>query len=317
MKEQLSTALSLLACLLAALCLFSVRQLDARLTRLSDQLTDTVRDSAVTAQNNILSSLDTHLQDSSSLLLDRDWSLGTPDYESGTVPLRCEVTLRRYETDAALTLQALGQSWPMTPENGRWQTTFPIPLAGETVIEQLQLTAGGAVETEILQWSISPRPWLLPEISSSFEGESSGRKGDDRYFLRLNGTVFLSLVRSKGQEGTLRSAELVERIDGAEQSRQPLPPLTEESELSVNRRPETTPLRSDLTAEHYALNINRELQIPFGCTHELTVEMVDENGLTYLSHLDSIQVAKDGTITRPKDVPELAVLAPNGARLFE
>jgi len=182
-------------------------------------------------------------------------------------------------------------------------------------VEQLQVETGGVVESEVLQWSVSPRPWLLPEIESFFAGSSSGREGNDRYHLRLEGTVFC-LVNRGEEQAAVRSVELVERIDGAEQSRHPLPPLTEEPRLNVSALPEAPPPVDGREEQRYALVLERELQIPFGHRHELTVELTDENGLTYVSPIDSIEVRADGTVIQLEQ-EELTVLGPGGQRLFE
>ena len=114
--------------------------------------------------------------------------------------------------------------------------------------------------TEYLEWSISPRNSMLLDVSAGMGGGwTFGKFGKDYNTLQSGGDIEIR-IEAKGKQSEIRSAHILEILDGE---------IRERTEVPVDEY------------GYYTAKSKDSYEVPFGTCFELAAEVVDQHGLVY------------------------------------
>ena len=215
---------------------------------------------------NISSEVYRQLEKEASLLADSGWNYGEVNLDDYTVELQCSISPKEYQpevTEAVLVSEA--GEYPMTLENGAYIAKIEIPIFEESQVLKVQFREDGLVRTEALNWYLSPRYECLPTAFVESGGWSFSRN-EDVWVLDLNGEVNIFL-ENKGGKFRAEEILLIQCIDGEEISREELP-------------------MEQMSAPDYYCELEKKIEVPFGCTFDLYIEVVDNYGLHHRNWLE-------------------------------
>lgn len=271
MKKHLPEAAAVLACCLAAACLFQIASLRGEIGSLRSNLSNQISrvDSSV---QTIYSTVGSQLEQGASLLAGQEFRYeGEPDLANRTVRLRCMVTPKEFSPGRTVaTLYWSGGEAAMTPEQGVFSVVVELPLFSESSVNRVTFSQDGTLRTETLDRYFSPRTELLPCFYASFDGSASGSGGS----YHREGSLWFDIVNPQGTEKLPDSVVLIEFLNGVEKGRAD---LISDDALSGGWHGNDGQRRYTVDATY---------EVPNGSTHELWVEVTDEHGLRYRMLVD-------------------------------
>ncbi|WP_019849918.1 hypothetical protein [Desulfitobacterium sp. PCE1] len=193
----------------------------ARIGNLQDELQNT-RDqfmNMTSLQSNqidsIYSNIDSMLKRQSSIIDSYDYSLGTFNRESLTVPVTFNITPKETKADTLATLYVSGQSTGMTRSGTSFSATLPVNIF-DVIEAKVVIADDGTERTEKLETWENLRTRVLPDIYARLERESGTiyRKtpGELSGEYRCKGN--LSLEVKPVQNNTIENARFVMDVDG-------------------------------------------------------------------------------------------------------
>lgn len=271
MKKHLPEAAAVLACCLAAVCLFQIASLRGEIGSLRSNLSNQISrvDSSVQA---IYSTVGSQLERGASLLAGKEFRYeGEPDLANRTARLRCTVTPKEFSPDrTGATLYWSGGEAAMTLEQGAFSAVLELPLFSESSVSRVTFSQDGTLRTEALDWYFSPRTELLPCFYASFDGSASGSGGS----YHREGSLWLDIANPHGTGKLPDSVVLIEFLDGVEKGRTDLIP---DDALGGG---------GDGNDDQRRYTVDVTCEVPNGSTHELWIEVTDEYGLRYRMLVD-------------------------------
>lgn len=297
MKKHLSAIITALALVIAVVSQFRISGLQSEIRQLENHLNNSVS-MLQSNQSAAISYMQELMEKEASILTNTDFSLGEMDLANKSFVLNGSVTPKEHQpgvTKAFLTVN--GKAYPMELNNGVYAVQVDLPLFEEARVEKVEFHEGDVIRTETLEEQWSPRYKLLPRVNGHLGGSGHGSATNGVYTWHREGEVRIS-VEGKGQIIDIRSVTLVEELDGVEVGRTELPLTSTESNRGNNAKQEPAPPPTSGTqvngTESFYHMIDREFNIPFGSTLELLAEVVDGNGLRYLTVIDHWTVSESG-----------------------
>lgn len=280
--KKAAMILSILSCILSAVTLGVVLDLQSSLTRTQGSILNEIS-TLEGRMTSLQAELQSGLEREVSLLAASDWEYLTVDGAARTATLRCTVipkTCTTGVTAAALTVD--GESVAMTEENGVYTAILEVPLMQDVTVERVSFTENGTISAEQLNWSVSPRYSFLPSVYAYLAGSSSrdGQDPDGVYTIRYQGSIELDINCPEPAEFV--RAEVVQTLDGRETLR-----------LDVTGQMERRAEEEDY--KYYAIPFEQMLELPAGKKMILSVELTDGNGLRYRGIIGHDGVDPDGT----------------------
>ena len=294
MKKYISSGIAVTACVLVGVCLFQISNLRQQIRSLEGNLN--VQISGVhNSITGIYANIDNMLSEQENLLISSTWAVGEFDIKSKSAVLQCTVVPKEYHTDDTVAVLICNDTeYPMSLKNGDYTAEVPVPLSGENVVSKVQFKDNGAVHTEILDWRISPRYELLPDMNAYFSGGGSQRLKDGVFIWQRKGEIEIHLTQNESN-GSIQSVSLLEYTDGEETARTSIP-LNAVQDGELPAEPVMRVGGSPYVPSILYYPLDREFEIPFGSKFELYIEMVDNYGLNYRVPLDDVIVDSDGKV---------------------
>lgn len=314
MKPIVQKLLAAAAVLLLILCLYRIVALEDQLRMTENHLTNQVQQLR-SDMNNLRYNIQSTLEEQASLLADHRWEYGEADMENQTVELHCSVTPKEFSAGSTTATLVTGeQEHPMELQNGSFVTTLDLPLLANESDWKVLFRNGNTVRTELLDWYLSPRYDYLPALHADISGSS---------YLNTNTKEKVSVYTRDQQihidiEATVpfgvQSAAIIEVLDGKEVKRTPITlnpgtvydeveaasGLFTESEVSVAVSEDGTEVY-DRTSYYYYDMLTDPIEIPFGSTLEIFVEVVDSYGLYHRVKIDHQSIDNTGGLVHDED----------------
>lgn len=321
MKKYLHKLVTAAALVVAIAAMFKISDLQGELRQLRNELNSSIS-SLQSSQQNMLSYAQQLMEQEASILAAAQFSLGGMSVADKTCVLTGSVTPKEHQpgvTEAFLTVN--GKDYPMELKNGAYEVKITLSLFAGSELERVQLREGDVVRTEVLNRKLSPRYELLPTVSASLSGTSSGSAGKNGVYTWHHKGELEITVEGKAQLTDVRSIVLIEMLDGVEISRTEIPLVSETAEIEAAQT--TDPGFVTTGSDTFICELNRDFLIPFGSTLELLVEVTDANNLHYRTIIDRWQITESGEYnynpsnTISMALPTQQITDANGNTLYE
>ena len=276
MKRDWSKIAAVVSCILLLICLVQISDLKQQVNHMRNDISNRISNVENSVQN-ISSEVYRQLEKEASLLADSQWEYGDVNMEDHTVMLRCSVCPKEYQPEVTKAVLLCGsEEYLMTLENGAYITDIRIPVFEESKVDQVQFCEAGVVRTEALNWYLSPRYECLTTVYADFSGTGSFSKNENVYVLDMSGDVNL-YIESKGGNFHAEKIYLAEYIDEKEISRE---------EIQAEQ----------MSAMDYYYALEKKREVPFGCTYDLYIEVVDNYGLHHRNRLEHKAIDSEGNL---------------------
>lgn len=259
MKGNYSTPLQVITCILLIISIFRGCALENELQNVQSNLSNRISEVRCDV-NNISYQVSTTLEEEASLLALAEWSYGTFDEDAKTVEVICKIAPKEYTPETTAAVVYAGQEYPLTLENGTFTGSVRIPVFEGAHLELVRFKDGENVRSECLDWYISARSEYLLDVYAQFSGGQSYRRGEDASIINYEGDIAIEVV-NKGDWKDIKEMELVECMDDKEIAR--------------------TKISYDAATTGSWCEWYKEVEIPFGSTYKVYVEIVDSYGLHY------------------------------------
>ena len=295
MKKHIPTVIAVISSFLVAACLFQIAELKNQLWGVQNDLSSQIS-WVMSSVDNIHFNIENTLKEQANLLESSSWVFDEVDIDNRAVIIRCAVTPKEYRPDdTAAILVCNDKEYPMTLSNGEYTAMLSVPLFGDSNFSKVQLIDDGTVRTAALNWWITPRFELLPQVNANFTGRGSGSVRDGGFNLERNGEIEIHIFQSENNFSA-QSISMFEYINGEELERTGIPLNTVPSPRKDRAIPErAVSIYSDSeTATDFYYQLNKSVAIPFDSTYEVYIEVVDNYGLHYRLLLDRTAIDSRG-----------------------
>ncbi len=311
MKKYIPTILTGAACALLAATLVQNMQLKEEVQQLNNNLSNRITN-VESSINRITYNIQNTLEEGAALLLSDEWYFENADIEAGTVTAVLEVVPKEYHPEKTKATIICGdQEYPMTLQNGVYQTKVDVSLFKETYVSSVAFEEDGVIRRESLNWGLTPRYEFLPVVHAHFSGGSSGSHKDGIYTLQFDGDIRLNIDHTIGED-EIQSITVVEMLDNEITSRteismeefweqndgnglesireaagQPATPVADYAPLDVYSK--------ERVNSSYRVELDRKkVSIPYGSTYAMYVEVTDGYDLIHRSWVERIQILENG-----------------------
>lgn len=294
MKKDMTKIMLTACCIGAAFSLFQGCQIRKEVEELKNLTSNQMR-GLYSSVDHLSGFIDQKLEEGSSLLSDSEWSYLGADLKAHEASVWCQVTpksLNEKLTEAVLVCG--GQEYPMELSQGSYAAKLTVPLFEDTQIEKVLFRTGNEVQTEQLNWELSPRQEYLTMVYGQLSASWTGVPSEQGNGCRMRGTVRIEAERKETQPELL-SAVLVEKINDTEVQRTELVLAKAEEETEGQIQP------SDGGSVCYTCEIEREYEIPNGGSLEFLVEAMDGDRLVHRAVIERFVVSEDGALDRDED----------------
>ncbi len=303
MKKNISDVLSAVTCVLIIICLFQISALKSQVRNLQNDLISHMStvDNSI---SNVYSSVYSAMEEQTSLLSVGSWKFGKVDFDAMTVILNCAISPKEYATNTEAAIIIDGAEHAMTLGNGgKFIANIEIPLFSETHVSTVIFREDESIRTEALDWHVSPQYDYFPEIYADLDGSATGSSQDGLYVYHRKGVVNVDAYCK--DEGEIKSATLVEMLDGKKLSTTDIPldnkEFFENYQSESGARPEnvaaaqsTTQVEGHITQGPFYYALDKDYEIPYGSMLTLYVEVEDGNGFLYRCVIDHMEVSDSG-----------------------
>ncbi len=214
MKKDYIKLVSVISCIGLLACLYQNMQLKQEIKNLRNTL-DTNYDYLENKVDRIYSDVDDMLEREASLLSDYEWEYLDADFEKMEVSVLCRVTPKELDTGQTEAVLVYNEKeYPMELNQGTFETEITAPLFEDSVVEKVMFRTGETLQTEMLNWGLTPRHEYVTMVYGQYSGMGSGGVGSgDVLGWRMEGTVHVDIER-KAAPVQVKSIALVEEIDG-------------------------------------------------------------------------------------------------------
>lgn len=274
------------ACVFALICLNKCLSLESQLQQLRSSLKEEMR-----TLSQDFTDFQIEVRRSSSLLSSESWEYGTINLTDYTAELNCAITPKDYsETDTAVSLLCNGTEYPLELRDSQYTGRIPIPLFSASEVTQVLIREGSSVTSQPLDWKLTPREDLLPDLYTS--GDTAFSKEDiENGGIRLRGTgVISSAIYNMPENETITGLDLIVLLNEQEIDRLPIDLSRQGQE---NYLKETDSYGFNYTVPEggfdqisnflYYYYLDAQWNVPMNSTLEIYVEMTDSHGLCYRS----------------------------------
>ena len=162
MKNNISTAIAITACLLTVICLLHIYDLRQQILNSENNLRNYLYN-VESSIDSIYYNIDTMLFEQATLLADSNWNYGEADIDAKSATIQCSVAPKEYRPDTTTAILICNDTeYPMALKNGEYTLALPLALFDESIISKVLFIDNGTVRTEALDWYITPRYEFLP-----------------------------------------------------------------------------------------------------------------------------------------------------------
>lgn len=289
MKKFFVQIIGAVLCLLLIICLFQIHDLKSQIADLKNDLNVCISNME-TNQNNSISYINQRLDEQASLLATSDWTYEGYDLTSKTVRLCLSVTPKEYYPEVTKAVITVNDAdYDMTHKNGEFTLLTDISVFESTEISKVVFIDGDKARTETLDWFVFPKndyiPLISADLSGGWSGHCSGKKADT-FICNINGEININ-AECYERVFKVETVTLVEEIDGKE---------TKRTDLSDNADYQFHQDDYSGTTYHAYCTVKRELEIPFGSTMELYVELLDDSGFIHRCCIQHLEINSDGEL---------------------
>ena len=322
MKKHLPTGIAIIACILVIACLVQIADLKTRLSNVQNNLANQIS-GIQSSVNNIQGNIWNAMEEQASLLEKTNWTFDGTDIEARIATIRCAVTPKEYRpNDTAVVLICNDKEYPMTLANAEYTAVVPLPLFSESVLNKVQIINDGIVRTEALDLSIVPRFEFMPQVNANFTGGGTGNAKDGKFIYKREGDIEIHFYQN-ANNFSVQSIALYEYMDGVEIGNTDIPLNTVPSPRKDGLVSEQTGISypdgvSPVSDYYYPLN--KTVEIPYGSTYEIYIEVVDNYGFHYRVWIEGSAIDSNGTPTddlTPWPVQEASICDERGNVLWE
>lgn len=298
MKQYIPTIISILSCILVLVSMLKISQLEDEINRIRSENNSNYSNLQSNIAN-ITANVNAALEEQSNILASSSYKLDNVDYKQLSVELSCFVTPKIFQPEGTTaTILCNDKEYEMDFVDGSYQVTFPISLLESNLVEKVSFVKDGTISTQSLDWYLDLRNKYLPTMHAGFSGQFSSSLGD--WTKRVyNGSVNVDVTVPSDGECSMQALDLVYYIDGEEISRQDMLDLPEEGNAYFGSSFKTTITNDDPLELSYELK--ETFEQPAGSTMRLCVEMIDNNGLIYISIIEGCQLDANGQIVEGSD----------------
>ena len=292
MKKNTSTIIAAISCFLVVVCLFQISGLKQQIRYLDNNINNRFSNIDSFA-NNIYANVENQLNEQAKLMTSSDWTLGEVDIGTKMATMHVAVAPKEYRPDTTTAILICNDTeYPMSLKNGEYIASLSLPLFERSVLGKVLLVDNGVVQTESLNWDITPRFDFLPELEARFVGNTQSSSKNGATTWKLNGEVQIHLYQ-KENGVSVQSISMLEYIDGKEMSKTNIPLNTTPSsryggtpERAVSAVYVSDSYPDSANPSDFYYLLDKSFDVPNVSELKLYIEMVDSYGLHYRIPLD-------------------------------
>lgn len=277
MKKDISTITSGISCVLLVICLFQIISLKQQLQSLESNVSYRISN-VESSISSIYSNIDMKLEEQSNLLAKSDWTFSDVDVEAGIVKVKCTVSPKEYRPEETKAILMCNDTeYSMALEKGEYTAIIPISLFDESHVSKVQFIEDDTIRNENLDWYLSPRYDCLPMVYANFGGSTDGKVRDGIYVKSYDGVIDIN-IDQKDDMVDVQSITMIECINEKEATRTEIPiSTTTSTQASGNSIENPT---------YFYCDLDKSVEIPFGSTYSIYIEVVDSYNLHYRALID-------------------------------
>ncbi len=282
MKKHLSKIVMAGFAIALIICFWTIGQLKREIQEMENRFSYSISN-----MESSLSSNSSYFQElyekEASILTKAEWSYGSMDSLTYLLDIRCNIVPKMYDPQVTkATLFYEDQSIPMELVNGEFVADVPVYIFKDEInIDKVQFEENGVIRSESLDWQLYPMNECVPFVYTYYYGNAHGSAKNQVYIKTMDGSIDVSLETTGLSKNTisLKEAYLVTYLNENETSRKNITPnsLEQQNESFL-----------------FQYNLKHSFEIPFDSTYQIYVEVIDENGLTYLAEVQNLFVDETG-----------------------
>lgn len=295
MKKHITLIVAVISCLLCAVCLYRISELNNEIKNLQGSYNNGMNDISRSISR-IYSNIDAKLEEQANLIASTETEYGELNIENKTVSLKYSIVPKEYSPETTAFVVCNDVEYPMTLENGKFTAEITLPLFEESKITAVKLINDGVIQTQADTSYYTPKGEFLPSLYTNYYGSSRIEKKGENYIQKYDGQfeIEFNCDTSFTQVETIY---LIEAIDGEVISKTEIPKNTTAFQINTQNGHASTATvvypDNQETTTYYFL-IENEPVIPRGSTYELYVEVVDNHKLHHVRLADKVITHDDG-----------------------
>ena len=300
MKKNFSNILIIFMMILLVGCFWQISSLKIELQNVKNNLSHKISNMEVNLMNNV-SYIEESQKKEASILAKSEWNYGELNIQDYTVEIICNVTPKEYRPEHTTASIMFGDyEIPMELQNGKFVGKGAVSLFEETLVSKVLIYEDDTIQTEALDWRITPLYEYLPSVNAYLNGSSICDSKNGKHIWRSEGNLEIFIDQKSGSLSP-ESSTLIRCIDGK---------VVEKEELKLDGNHQND--------ESYSHTVDLEYEIPYGSKQELYVEIEDANGLHYRTLFEQIETDENGTyIDRSHhEIGKTTIYGKNGEELY-
>ena len=276
--------------------------------------------------DSVNSSVSQTLEAQASLISDSAWQYTDVDIDKREVTVHCSVSPKTYNPGITETyIVCNGVEYPMQLEKNAYTTDIVLPLFSHSDISGVLFKENGTVSSQKLQWYFDPRYDCIPIITADFSGSRQGQFVDDVYRVMNRGMVNIN-INNNTAENKIKEVNLIYRENGVEIKREAVDISYEGQTRYINAMSGNTTVTisesQDFENGRYSyLNyyLNDTIDISYGNTYEIYVEVIDSYDLHYeaLCYVCGVDENKNEIMSSPEEGREAVIKDGAGNVIYE
>ncbi len=280
MKKNISAIIASVSCVLLIICLYNISSLKKEVDNLKSNLYSRISD--IDRSISMISyDVKKELESQASLLSDGQWAYGDIDFENYTVSVNVSVTPKEYTPDKTSAVIVCGKKeYPMTLSDGAYIADIELSFFENSIIDSVLFEKEGTVQTESLNWEISPRYDCLPIVYAE-NGSSTGTVKNGFFIWGYDDGICIIAEQKNGNIGEIGSISVLAYSDGV---------LSKKFDIPVDQEKMQ---RHDVGFDYF-IEFKNEFKIPFESKFELYTE-VEIDGLYYRNKIEEFDISSNGS----------------------
>lgn len=314
-------ALSLIACLGCALCLWRISALFRTMQNTHASLSQQIEQVSNRVEG-IAQSIQSAAEEATRLTSFTDGACGTVNWQNKTVSFTYRLTLKSYDPSATMVdLVINGTSYPMTLNDaGEFVLQADFPLEQDIQVEKVLVRTNGTVQTQLLQNFFSPIYEAAPDFFIDAPAQTTSNR--DHVFYEASGLV---RVQPRISDFSVVGADLILFLNGTEYKRIPVD-LTQEGQRSYYETMQKQTIGNEAlavpegvdSASGFVCYINEKIPLKLGDNFQFAIDIHADDGLTYRFIGDGADyVAEDEVVFSAPAASVSAVFNADGETLFQ
>lgn len=294
MKKHITLIVAVISCLLCAVCLYRISELNNEIKNLQGSYNNGMNDISRSISR-IYSTIDAKLEEQANLVASTEAEYGELSIENKTVSLKYSIVPKEYSDKTTVFVVCNDVEYPMTLENGKFTAEITLPLFEESKITAVKLINDGIIQTQADASYYTPKGEFLPSLYTNYYGSSSLTRKDGNYVQKYNGQFEINF-NCNTSFTQVQTIYLIEVLDGEVISKTEIPKNTTAFQINTSNGHSTATVvypDNQETTTYYFL-VDNDPVIPSGSTYELYVEVVDNHNLHHVRLADKVITHDDG-----------------------